>query len=426
MLKDNCKIILELFNELCTTNSRVEKESIVQRFRQYNPSLNEELDYCFEVLAGKHKLGFTYDYTIVIGINEETHKYENYTIKEFIEVLKTLGTTDAAIETATLITPQSCRVFIEMLVNREFKLGYSNKDAMITDYSPMLAKKYQDTFKEQYYYIQEKLDGNRCIAHYNYAERKWDFTSRSGKPLKVNFDMSWVEDWLDEKFDIWEREYPVFDGEIMTLEHAGSRDFNRTSGAINGKYTDKSGLHYFIYDIVAPKLTYEKRKQTLDSIKNTGEQCHILPVLDKVWVWPNHEYNYLLDNWLDTITDKGGEGIMLRDPEGFYKCGKRSDGLLKYKKTQTMDLRIIDWNEGNGKYAGAIGSFLCETDDHSIVVNVSGMPDNIHYSNPDSWIGKIIEVAYFDISVSSATGQKSLRFPRLKKVRNDKDTTSIY
>ena len=153
---------------------------------------------------------------------------------------------------------------------------------------------------------------------------------------------------------------------------------------------------------------------------------HILPVLDKVTVYPNHDYNWKLDEWLDKITSKGGEGIMLRHPDGYYTPGKRSDSLLKYKKTQTMDLRIVGWNEGSGKYEGAIGSFICQTDDKDIIVNVAGMSDDIRFSDPDSWIGKIIEVAYFDISVNSTTGQKSLRFPRLKKIRDDKDTTSVY
>ena len=424
-LEKRCKVINNLFVMLEHTNSRLDKETLINEFRAKFPKLESDLDFCFEVLAGKHKVGYTYILTNTPCTVTDLDSF-NCSISNFYNsVLKTVSPTDTGIITATLLTPVAIRPFIYNLVNRKFRLGYSNKETMITNYSPMLAKKYQDTFREQYYYIQEKLDGNRCIAYYDYNEGRYRFMSRSGKELKVNFNMDWVEKWVSEG-DYGDREYPTFDGEVMTLEHAGSRDFNRTSGAINGKYTDKSGLHYFIYDIVAPKLKYEQRKEILDSITYTGPDCQILPVLDKIWVWPNHEYNCALDVWLDKITDKGGEGIMLRDPDGYYQCGKRSDGLLKYKKTQTMDLRIIDFNFGNGKYEGAIGSFVCETDDHSILVNVSGMPDDIHYSDPALWMGKIIEVAYFDISVNSVTKQKSLRFPRLKKVRNDKNTTSIY
>ena len=303
------------------------------------------------------------------------------------------------------------------LVNREYRLGYSNKASMITSYSPMLAKRYTDSVHEQYYYIQEKLDGNRCIAHYNFNTEEWEFTSRSGKPLKVKFDMSWAN------------KGHIFDGEVMTIGHAGSRDFTRTSGAINGKYTDKSALHYYIYDIVDEDLTYKQRKELLDdymAISGIMTNTSILPVLDEIPVYVNPEYNWRLDEWLDKITAKGGEGIMLRDPDATYKCGKRTDALLKYKKIKTMDLRIVGWNEGNGKYTGAIGSFNCQTDDGKIKVSVSGMPDWLHYSDPNEYIGKIIEVAYFDESVNSVTGQMSLRFPRLKCFRDDKTTTSIY
>ena len=418
-LTERCEKINELFRVLEVVSGKLIKEALVNKFRTDYPELNDDLDYCFEVLAGKHKLGYTLRYSI--STNEHIN---NYSIKQVVEHLKTYSISEVL--EASLWVPSYCSLFITKLVNREFRLGYSNKHNMITFYSPMLAKKYQETFKDKDYYIQEKLDGNRCIAYYDYDEEKWCFQSRSGKPLKVDFDMSWVDDWYVEHYPSSQVEYPVFDGEIMTLEHAGSRDFNRTSGAINGKYTDKSGLHYFIYDIIATKLTYRQRKEILDTISNSRPDCHILPVLDYVHVYPNHDYNCQLDVWLDKIVDKGGEGLILRDPDATYQLGKRSDALLKYKKTQTMDLRIIDWNEGKGKYEGAIGSFVCETDDHSIVVNVAGMDDDTRWSDPNTWIGKIIEVAYFDVSVSSATGQKSLRFPRMKKLRDDKNDTSTY
>lgn len=431
-------LMKKLFNELQSTNSRSDKECIVSYFKQKHPKMEKDLNYCFEVLAGKHKLGYTYGSSGSWGLSDAYEQYENCTIRGFIEkVLKARGATEFEVAEAYVQTPPSCRVFIENLVNRKYKLGYSNKAAMVTSLSPMLAKKYPETFREGYYYVQEKLDGNRCVATYIEAgemspegirslkgatEGKWFFYSRSGKPLKVNFDMSWADKSL------------IYDGEVMTLGRAGSRDFNATSGAINGKYTDKSSLHYFIYDIVADNYTYEERWAMLraygqdrddDWDGRVSTDCTILKVLDKVWVWPNTDYNGTLDKWLDYIVDKGGEGVILRDPDAMYEH-KRCNGLLKYKKTQTMDLRITGWNEGKGKYEGAIGSFRCETDDGSIVVNVAGMSDEVRFSDPTIWLGKIIEVAYFDSSQSKNKSVASLRFPRLKRVRNDKDTTSIY
>ena len=416
-LELRCILLTRLFNDLMATNSRLEKELIVSKFRNKYPKMNNDLDFCFEVLAGYHKLGYTYG-AFGIAINTENFKqYESkkdYSIKKFIElVLKGFGQTEAENKVAYSLTPPNCRRFFEMLMNREFKLGYSNKQAMISSISPMLAKRYPEDHSEGYYYIQEKLDGNRCIAIYE--KDHWAFYARSGKPLKVNFDMSWAD-----------KNY-AYDGEVMTLGKAGTRDFNRTSGIINSKYIDKSELHYFIYDIIADDLKYEERYLILTELKERGtsSQCTILEVLDKVYVNLNPEYNTKLDKWLDYIVDKGGEGIILRKPDGLYEH-KRSYNLLKYKKTKTMDLRIIGWNEGKGKYEGAIGSFVCATDDNSIIVNVAGISDELRWANPDTMIGKIIEVAYFDQSLSKSKSISSLRFPRFKRFRPDKNETSVY
>lgn len=426
-LEIRCYLLRKLFNELMSTNSRIEKEAIVLTFRTNYPKMNKDLDFCFEVLAGYHKLGYTYVACEHLGSCANDYgKFENVTVRAMVNELKRYTPDQYGIAAACAVTPPPVRRFIENLVNRKYKLGYSNKQAMITSISPMLAKKYPETFREGYYYIQEKLDGNRCIAKYNADTEKWEYYARSGKPLKVDFDMSWA----DTNY--------CYDGEIMTLAHAGTRDFNRTSGAINSKYGDKSGLHYFIYDIIAEDLKYKERWEILQSYAdnfefgekasntwNVSPNVSILRVLSYVWVNANVDYNERLDKWLDYIVDHGGEGIILRDPDGIYEH-KRSNNLIKYKKTWTMDLRIIGWNVGKGKYEGAIGSFICETDDHKIKVNVAGMSDDVRWSDPVSWLGKIIEVAYFDTSKGKNKDANSLRFPRFKRVRDDKNETSTY
>lgn len=418
---DHCKAIDALFTVLSLTDGRNAKLALINNFRNNRSDLVDDLNFCFEVLAGKHKLGYTYGSGVTVDLSKEEdykviqNEVLKMSIQEFIEMLKDFGTTQLHIESAYYSTPYECRSFIENLINRLYKLGYSNQEQMRTNLSPMLAKKYPESHHEDFYYIQEKLDGNRCIAYYDIDSETWKFQSRSGKPLNVKFNM----DWADKQH--------IFDGEIMTLGHAGSRDFNRTSGVINSKYLDKSSLHYYIYDIIDDNLKYKERKQILDtySVCDISPDCSILPVLDEIHIYVNPEYNWRLDEWLDKITAKGGEGLILRDPEATYKH-TRTDALLKYKKVQTMDLRIVGWNEGKGKYTGCIGSFICETDDQSIRVNVAGMSDSVRFSNPINWIGKIIEVAYFDNSTSKTKTVSSLRFPRMKRVRDDKNTTSIY
>jgi len=237
----------------------------------------------------------------------------------------------------------------------------------------------------------------------------------------------------------------IYDGEVMSRGAMGNRDFAKTSGLANSKFGDKSGLVYIIYDILDANKSYGYRWMILsnycnfaDSVtkdrlefKNTAisDNVAILPLLGKVTVYPNISYNHLLDAYLDRITDQGGEGIMLRDPDAPYYHssggGDRKNYLLKYKKLKTCDLRIIGWNEGKGKYEGMIGSFICEDDAHTVRVSVAGIDDDTRASDPDVWIGKIIEIAYFESSRAQNKAIDSLQFPRFKRVRLDKTETSL-
>ncbi len=424
-LIEQCKAIEELFKTLEITSGRSDKDVEVEYFKQVShPELVKELDFCFEVLAGKYKLGFTYiglnDYSIP-SFNEWKNAPEGFydSIINFVKTLKTLSPNQSNILSALKVTPIVCRSFIYKLVNRLYKLGYSNKHNMITNLSPMLAKKYPDNCREQFYYTQEKLDGHRTIAFWDTELDEWAFQSRSGKRQRLSFDMSWADPDL------------VYDGETMSV----SDNFNATSGRINSKYLDKSNLEYVIYDIIDTTMTYQMRLDVLLShcdldeedeiVFQLSDNCRLLPVSSLTWVHANPDYNWQLDRLLDKVVSAGGEGIMLRDPDGLYEQ-KRSNKLLKYKKLQTMDLRIIDWNEGKGKYENAIGSFVCQTDDEKLLVNVSGMSDHIRFSEPDQYLGKIIEVAYFEKSKSKAKSVGSLRFPRIVKFREDKNETSEY
>lgn len=420
-----CSKIKELFEHLMLTDSRIDKEYYVDSFKFDYNMLADDLNFCFEILAGKHKLGYKpYELPsemIIPGCNSSY----NMTIKELYQYLQTFSAKQSDILIASKVIPPEIRDFFVKLCNREYKLGYSNKDAMIADTSPMLAKKFPEDFREEgVYYIQEKLDGNRCIAYHD--GEKWCFKTRSGKPMKVDFDLSDFDTSL------------ILDGEVMTIGKAGSRDFNNTSGVINSKYLDKSQLHYYIYDVIDESLTYDERREILneyvpiEATSETQKDWTILHCLDQLTFISHYGDKSFdkeleaLDVWLDYIVDKGGEGLILRKASGTYHCGKRTDDLLKYKKIQTMDLRITGWNAGQGKYEGAIGSFVCEDDEGTIEVDVAGISDDIRWSNPDDYIGRIIEVGYFDISQSKINDKKSLRFPRFKCFRDDKNTTSIY
>lgn len=297
-LHERVGLIYSLFEDMDGMNASSYQIRKVARFRAEHPELREDLNFCFEVLAGRHKLGYKLYYLDNSTSSAWVSLIDN-TIAEFYNKLKQFSSSGC--DTIKAILTCSKAGYFEFwykLVNLEYKLGYSNKANMVTDKHCMLAKSYPKDFRrEQYYYIQEKLNGNRCIAYYE--DDMWKFMSRSQKPLVVDFDMSDFDTAL------------IYDGEIMTRNKMGNKDFASTSGIVNSKYGNKSNLMYYIYDILDSTLPYSSRLDILLSYMITSENVRVLKVLDKIWVYPNPAYNGVLDEWLDKIVAKGGEGVML-------------------------------------------------------------------------------------------------------------------
>lgn len=428
-LKERCKTIQELFDEMDGENASNWQKELVAQFRKDHLSLERDLDFCFEVLAGKHKMGITAYYTHQTTTSQAFEEMKNSTIEDFyLTALNNFDYCGRTIDNvaafcATLVKMGISSFFIP-LINRSYRLGFSNKQAMVTDKSPMLAKKWDEEryrFKGKKIFIQEKYDGNRCVSWKE--DGVWKFQSRRGKPLNVNFDM--------ESFagDIG----MVFDGEVLTKRG----DFNKASGIISSKDNDKDQLTYVIYDIIDPELTYEERKLLLDKLHDT-EKVKIAPTLASgIYVGATNptEKGQLSELEIyDILTDmvgQGGEGIILRIADGKYQ-NKRSLNLLKYKLVQTMDMKCTGWILGTGKYEGMIGSLKAElvTDKgEHITANIgSGLSDMDRLLDPSNFMGKILEVQYFEKSKNQEAGENewSLRFPRLKGVRNDRTTTSEY
>ena len=142
-----------------------------------------------------------------------------------------------------------------------------------------------------------------------------------------------------------------------------------------------------------------------------------------------------LNELLSDIVKSGGEGLMVNTGSGLY-VPKRTDDLLKVKQVQTMDMKVVDTELGTGKYFLCVGTLYCEAvlpngDKISCAVG-TGLSDEQRTRwamYPMEIIGKIVEVSYFSLSQSKTsygTTMYSLRFPRLKKVRTDKNETSTF
>lgn len=435
-LSERCKYFQGIFDLLQATNSPIVKRQIIDKIV---PECKEDFEYIIEVLTGKHVYGYSY----WLSNGEITDGLENWSIKDVLQYLQNPNRQhDLSINNIAkyIKTTAPWGWFIEPIVNRRLKLGIGKSILPKDGFGPMLAKKYEGRIRKDSagYVITEKLDGNRCIA--SYEDNNWVFRSRNGKIMHVNFDMG----DLPKEF--------VYDGEVMSREqtnasiqlHRQIRDnahivvynneFNTTSGMINRHTLDKD-LVYNIFDIMVDGIPYIDRRIELNNIEETctyGKDVRILPILNTC------NFNSLesvSSHLLHLVTDMGGEGCMINLASGLYNH-KRTDDLLKLKKVQTIDMKVYDFDYGNGKYEGMIGALkaVCVTDDGKVIkCDIgSGMSDDQRLSWACDFTkicGKIVEVAYFSLSQTSAqkgTNSYSLRFPRLKSVREDKTTTSEH
>ena len=436
MLQERIDYFSHIFNLLQDTNSRVEKELIV---KEIPDNYKEDFDYIIECLAGKHVFGYRY-YKVTPIINQ---KINDATIKQVLQFLqnpiKEHNLTASNISNYIAMTT-FWYDFFEPIVNRTLRLGIGNSLIDKVDTSPMLAKKFENgiPYDPKGYYVTEKLDGNRCIA--KYVDGKWHFLSRNGKEMHVDFDMS----GLDTSY--------IYDGEIVSPEQAKlsltiynnvvynirpntfvKYDFGETSGLINKHSTDKK-LIYNIFDIItdAPYMFRRDERHRIDYSQKLSKQVFIHPVLKYFKTLDELE---ACQNILNDVTALGGEGLMINLASATY-LHKRTDQILKLKKVYTMDMKVYDISYGEGKYEGMIGALeaVAKTDDgKTIICSVgTGLSDE----QREEWsidtsriMGKTIEVSYFSLSQTKqdreyGTNIYSLRFPRLKRVRDDKDETS--
>lgn len=432
-LDERIQIFDLLFDALQSTNSRIEKEQEVKTFLNIYPELKEDWIYILETLDGKHPIGWTF--VPRVNLNEMGRSFNS--IKEMIHYCETVPNKTQVFTADRERGINAYGYFLAPIVNRTLRLGIGKSLLAKSDITPMLAKKYEGGFLSGDFVVTEKLDGNRCVAAFNKESGQWEFYSRSGKPMKVDFDMSGFDTDL------------IYDGEVMSQAQTilsqerfrailndtdfaldtkdAQLQFNKTSGLINQHCSGKKGLVYNVFDIIDSTPYYDRRSMLSEVI--TGPDTRILPVLS---VTRNTDK---MKELLGRITQMGGEGIMLNRIDRGYEH-KRSDALLKYKQVQFMDMKVTGWYAGTGKYAGLVGGISCvlyTEDGKTITCDVgSGLSDAQRMEwaiDPSRIIGKIVQIGYHELTQSEeniGTNQYSLRFPRLIKVRTDKESTSEF
>ena len=229
----------------------------------------------------------------------------------------------------------------------------------------------------------------------------------------------------------------VYDGEMIA--HGDFKDstarFNATT-KILGKDGEKKNIDFICFDYIEDinaffnyeeyKVPRYQRLNDLYDILNDLELNHIKIVPTYYNCWKATES--LIDNIYkiyEDVIDQGEEGLVIDLADASYVRAKGTS-MFKMKPEVTGDFRIIDVVEGKGKDAGRLGAFIIEYKNNTVNVG-SGLTDEIReevWANPDFYIGKLIEVTYFGETQDEKTGLLSIRLPRFKRFRYDKNDVS--
>ena len=296
---------------------------------------------------------------------------------------------------------------------------------------------------------QLKADGMRCIAFI--TSNNVRMFSRNGteiicEPLK-NTLMTIGQ--IDKNL-LSNNAALMLDGELICYKDNKLLDRKTSNGICNkvlkgtANEEEQDLIQMQLWDIVKvdsntfnplEDRSYEKRLEDLYNILN-------MSIFSKLEVIPTEVVNSMEEalEHFQKMLSLGLEGTILKNQDAKWS-NTRSKDLVKLKEEKTIDLEVVDVEEGSGDFENALGALVCRSRDNKINVNVgtglsmeqrgiafdlsSGKKAVKHLRSFDEvkkdFLGKIVEVKYNDIIKSKDKKEISLFLPRFIKIRDDKD-----
>jgi DNA ligase-1 len=445
----------DLYNRLNGTTSRNDKEKILR-------------EYCDDAEI-KAVLHFIFNPFIVTGISDkkltkktcETDEQSEIGLLELLDYFRehNTGRDEDVLYLKKYLNSvnEKYRSLIKSAIKKDITVGASeitlNKvfgAGFIPSFNVMLAEKYSENMEfveGKRFIITEKLDGVRCMLIFDDNGIPM-FFSRVGNAIDGLTELSAEAEQLDKSF--------VYDGELLlntkplktdeTTTYSSSQyvnkynlssaDLYRATVRVTASDGEKKNLIYNVFDYLPKTDLYDGACPTECEQRKTRLQTQLdelkLPHINAVPVLYTGDEIGKIDELCDKYTDMGKEGVMINIASAPYEC-KRTKNLLKVKRFNSADVRVLDWEEGTGVNKGKLGAVIVEfiaPDGKTYKCKVgSGFEKEERerlFADPAKIVGHLIEIGYFELSRNQNDDGYSLRFPTFKCIRDDKTEISMH
>lgn len=415
------QIITDFLNELNASNSSNYKLEVLKKYN--NEIIKEFLSLVYD------KVKYSYGIKKVPEFQNNSETIDFNTIKNaFIALHNRDFTGNKAISVIhTLLnnkTPEITRI-ITCILDRDIHSGISIKQInkvhkkLITEF-PYMRCSLMDKFKNIRFpaMIQIKADGT-----YRTFIKKGDSVqsfSRSGE----SYDHPKVYSALLNLPD------GAYIGELICneVEGANSTEIRYKSNGLLNSLTPPENVTFYMWDYLTleefengnSKTPYKERFEFVWRLTESLESDTLTVVRTRV-IDNIEAANEYLNTWLK----EGEEGAILKNCDAVFKNGTSTE-QIKLKPEIEVEVRCIDFTEGNGKFKDTFGAIVFKTDDELIQGKVSGISDSERveiFKNSSKYLNKVFTVKATALTKSEDSDVYALMHPRFNGFREDKDYT---
>lgn len=428
--------IIDLIDEIASTKSRNEKESLLASLLDENDHLQREAKAVFLwTYSPKHDFWIKDLKTLPEGKLNESFDPDIADAHHYTEVLKKLSTREVTgSEAKQLLSDLLYTVdtktteLVNRIVTRDLRAGMSAKTInkvfddliYIHPYMRCDVLSTKTVAKLEYpCYSQLKMDG--MYMDIRVYDDKVVYMTRKGSVINLNTPER------DELIIKYASGYTL-QGEAIVSGDSLESILNRSegNGYLNSDDIDISKVKFYVWDMIKNEDFDAKKSDVIyqERLAKVEKACYLIgDFVELVDTRICRNIDDVISHFKD-VRSTGQEGTVVKNQFLKWKDGTSTD-QLKFKVVVEADLVITGFNEGEGKFAGLVGSVICQSSDGLVEVGVSGftdkdrryITDSIQQLIDEQWI---MTVKYNDVVKREGEALESLFLPRFAKLRNDK------